>query len=43
MLSRLAVLLAIFTGVFAAPAFADDLDATLSRLPQERKPLGRGY
>ena len=42
MLSRLAVLLAIFAGVFAAPAFADDLDAILSKAAAGKKAPGAG-
>ena len=42
MISRLAVLLAIFTGVFAAPAFADDLDAILSKAAAGKKAPGAG-
>lgn len=42
MISRLAVLLAICTGVFAAPAFADDLDAILSKAAAGKKAPGAG-
>ena len=42
MLSRLAVLLAICIGVFAAPAFADDLDAILSKAVAGKKAPGAG-
>ncbi len=42
MLSRLAVLLAIFAGVFATPAFADDLDAILSKAAAGKKAPGAG-
>ena len=42
MLSRLAALLAIFLGVFAAPAFADDLDAILSKAAAGKKAPGAG-
>ena len=42
MISRLVVLLAICTGVFAAPAFAEDLDAILSKAAAGKKAPGAG-
>ena len=42
MISRLVVLLAIFAGVFSAPAFADDLDAILSKAAAGQKAPGAG-
>ena len=42
MIFRLAVLLAICIGVFSAPAFADDLDAILSRAVAGKKAPGAG-